>query len=323
MNILAFAILQNLNKIADFLLDKASFLRDGRTEINPIATEHEIAEHVVPKPLFVPLLVALIRKNRPITERLLSLGVSPNSFGFGLNPFSVFVVVNNPECIRKFVTEYKIDVNVKNKNEDTPLFYAIRSPYSNAALISTLISLGADIQHTTFYRGKSVGLLAIAYKMRRWKEASVLVKQGADVIEEGPGKPLEVACLAGFAKGTWEKKKVLLNLLIEGGADINNYRPPQRPIIIELVRRGLEVELQYLLQHHHLELNATDGEGETALDWALSTKHHAAGCASLLFQRGAKFPNRSSDVLILALFHGSVYVGFQVTGVHGPQVGYG
>jgi hypothetical protein len=146
LDILALAILQSLNNVANFLLKNASFLRDGRSRIKPMMTKDEHAEHMVIKPLLTPLLVALSHKNAPIIARLLNIGVFPNSIKLDLSLFIVSVVINNPEYITNFL------INGQRKNKDTFLFDAIGSPYSNAALISILTCLSANIHHTTLYK---------------------------------------------------------------------------------------------------------------------------------------------------------------------------
>jgi hypothetical protein len=290
LDILALAISQSLNDVANFLLKNASFIRDERSRIKPMMTKDEYAEHMVTKPLLTPLLVALSHKNAPIIARLLEMEVFPNSIELDLSPFIVFVVVNNPEYITNFL------INGQGKNKDTSLFDAIGSPCSNAALISILTCLGANIHHTTLYKRRSIIPFVISCAWNRWEEAMVLANHGINLKREG-FRLLEIACLASCKNGTWKKKEALMKLLIEKGADPNNYKPLQQPLIIKLVRRGLDAELRYLLQHHHLKFNVKDAEGNTALDWALLTENPAETCASLLFEQGANFPNRAAERL--------------------------
>ncbi|KAH6658602.1 ankyrin repeat-containing domain protein [Truncatella angustata] len=302
--LLGIAISRGLDQTVNFLLD-------GGAHIDAIVDREINHLDVLGEPrLWTPLFIALTTRNRHVAMKLLDRGASLDALGSGLNALHIAAAANLPELIQRFSKEYPFDANIQDVNGDTALAYAIYSPYSDVALLSLLVRLGANVNFLIVYHGQHISPLSIACMSGRWDLAIELLHRGADatgcrevmVDGSGPGPlhPLRSACSRDIYHkaevGT--KRRTLIEALLNQGADPNRQGHTGEPLIVELVRKKLGTCLQYLLQDGRLYIEQTDAQGKTALAWALSTEHGAPDLGALLLKHRANVPSSSAQTIL-------------------------
>jgi serine/threonine-protein phosphatase 6 regulatory ankyrin repeat subunit B len=129
-----------------------------------------------------------------------------------------YAVLNNYSFLIKWLISHNADVNIKNKNGETPLHYSIYGNSSKNKIRSLLIKCGANTNSTNKYRETPLHYAATYGKM---DVAKLLLSHGAKVnARTGSGEtPLHYATRQ--PSGPKEKRVSTAGLMLENGADIN------------------------------------------------------------------------------------------------------
>eukprot|EP00833_Pecoramyces_ruminatium_P018628 jgi/Orpsp1_1/1192660/evm.model.d7180000095049.1 len=199
----------------------------------------------------------------------------------------------------------KADVNIKNKNNDTPLLLACRK--GNESVVKSLIESGADVNSKNssnetpliigcinkyesivkllIDHGAEVNVkykysetpLIIALKNESEAIIKYLIDKGANVNVKNLNcvTPLIIAC--------WKKNLSIIEYLIEHGADVN-LKNIETPLII-VCRSGNEAIVKCLVEHG-ADVNTKNMNGETPITAALSSNN--SYIKEYLIEKGAK-----------------------------------
>ncbi|KAI1319104.1 ankyrin repeat-containing domain protein [Xylariaceae sp. FL0255] len=156
------------------LRDTVALLLQNRANIN-ISTERS---------RWTPLLFALNNRQSLTAKSLIDQGAALTT-EWGTNALYISAALDLPDIVEYLVKKKGIDPNSGDGFWDTPLIYAITSPYTTENSIPHLLALGADLNQVTFVRGQCWSPLGIALKCRRWELAEQLLDNGADPEHKG------------------------------------------------------------------------------------------------------------------------------------------
>ncbi|KAI1846585.1 hypothetical protein JX265_014031 [Neoarthrinium moseri] len=247
-----------------------------------------------------PLLVALTLRKEDAAMMLLNHGFSPFPGPCGISALHVAAAGGLFGLITCLVQRYRLDINQADYRGDTPLIYALASPFAHQDVLRTLVELGADVRKLTFYKGQSLSPLSVASWLGNPDLVKELLTHGADAKGEKevmiysclrePARPLSCACSGDDGHGTVTRRKATINLLLKAGADPNvfvTHKHQSQPLLARLIRINRDWAAECIIASPRLDIDNTDSLGMAALEWALCTKYGRPQVALSLLQRGA------------------------------------
>ncbi|KAI1847289.1 hypothetical protein JX265_013988 [Neoarthrinium moseri] len=250
--------------------------------------------------IWSPLFVALALRKEDAAMMLLKHGFSPFAGLFGISALHVADAGGLLGLITGLVQLYGLDINQADYRGDTPLLYALASPFAHRDVLRTLVELGADVRKLTIYKGQSLSPLSVASWLGKPDLVEELLTHGADakgekeVMMHGrprqPARPLSCACYGDDGHGTATRRKATINLLLKAGADPNifvTHKDQSEPLLARLIRIKRDWAAECIIASPGLDIDKTDSQGMTALQWALCTKYGRPQVALSLLQRGA------------------------------------
>ncbi|KAI1357997.1 ankyrin repeat-containing domain protein [Xylaria arbuscula] len=255
---------------------------------------------------WTPLLFALNNKQSLVAKLLIDRGASL-ALKRGISAIHVSVASGLLDITEYLVKEKRTNPNIGDRQGDTPLIYAITSPYSTEESISHLFTLGADFNQTTFVRGQYWSPLQIALKCERWELIEQLIDNGVHLEQTTPAgmnHPLLLALLAKSPKKQRIRKRVISKLL--AGADPNMEVSGSLRIgslLSILVRRKLRWETELLLRTGRVDVESKDSSGLTPLSQALSPSSGSSEIAALLLQHGARILQEPATEILRPINH--------------------
>ncbi|KAI1439512.1 ankyrin repeat-containing domain protein [Annulohypoxylon stygium] len=129
---------------------------------------------------WTPLFFALNKRRDRTARRLIDQGASL-ILGSGLTALHMAVAANLRDISTYLINDKGMDLNSGDRNGDTPLVYALTSPYTTEESILHLLTLGADANKRVFVSGQCWSPLSISLRCGRWDFAEKLLDHGADV----------------------------------------------------------------------------------------------------------------------------------------------
>ncbi|KAI1839771.1 hypothetical protein JX266_014018 [Neoarthrinium moseri] len=307
MNLLASDLLQGRTKIFEWLLQH----RDDIGTVDLIdAIDPQPSTRRNP-PYRPPLFVALACRRENSAIALLKHGASPAAGVSGTSVLHVAAAGGLPRSITRLVQHCGSDINQPDDRGNTPLIYALSSPYGNRDVLRALIGLGVDINKLTTCGDELLGPLSIACINSRWDMVMVLLENGADAKGgrmmlghqcRQPALPLYWACIAreNYPEGKKTRRQAVIKELLKEGADPNmsiTYNHRDQPLVVRLISMKRVWEATCLIEDEHYVIDQRDPHDMTALQWTLSTEHGRPVLAWPLLQRGAKVPAVTSHEL--------------------------
>mmetsp|Transcript_25912 Transcript_25912/g.45686 ORF Transcript_25912/g.45686 Transcript_25912/m.45686 type:complete len:878 (-) Transcript_25912:91-2724(-) len=186
----------------------------------------------------------------------------------------------NVKMIRQLVQE-GANMEVSFQEGLTPLRHALRS--CKWEVISCLVELGANVNVTTKYSGKTA--LHIASLHGQIDLVSLLLSRGANIEASDDGKtPLAMACITG--------KLGVMNLLLDKGANMEARDNHGFTPIFHACESG-QLEAVRLLLNRGANVNAVTSVGWTTLSWRLQNSGgRRDALIRLLLERGAKIDSK-------------------------------
>ncbi len=158
------------------------------------------------------------------------------------------VLSNNYEIV-KILVDLGISIDVVDRREQTPLFYAVEKNYIN--IIELLISRGANI-NLQDNNGQSLLFLASD------NVAKILIKNGADVNVKS--KSGETLLFMNILTNNME----MVKLLIKNGADVNIKKSLGETSLFSAID-GNRLEMVKLILENGADINIQSNSGETPL----------------------------------------------------------
>ena len=184
---------------------------------------------------------------------------------------------DKPDVIRYLVENYKLNVNVRNKDHWTPIHVATSLGHIN--VVKYLIEeCHVNIEETM--NGDQTPLIC-ATRSDKFEVIKYLVEEchaNIDVVTEWYGTPLHCALI--------NRNQVTIRYFIEKGADINIKGGVNKQAILHIATKFGLNELVELLIEHGAKMNELDGGLHTPLDWAIIGDR--SGLALMLIHNGAK-----------------------------------
>ncbi|KAI1318792.1 ankyrin repeat-containing domain protein [Xylariaceae sp. FL0255] len=248
---------------------------------------------------WTPLLFALNNRQSLTAKSLIDQGAALTT-EWGTNALHISAALDLPDIVEYLVKEKGIDPNSGDGFWDTPLIYAITSPYATEKSIPHLIALGADVNQVTFVRGQCWSPLGIALKCGRWELAEQLLDNGADPEHKGDSAssqqqtrhlgnnhPLSLALLVKFPKNQRARRHMIPKLL----AKVNLGTEVSGSLLSTLVQRKLRWEIERLLRTGYVDVESRDLSGMTPLERALLPSSGSAEIAAVFLQHGARVPH--------------------------------
>lgn len=250
-----------------------------------------------------------IKSNKlPILKTLLESGSDSQTDSASLYPFplDIFTLIKSAKKHKR--SGIKVDFEIKNKDGDTPLIYAVWK--ENLPIIKELIKFGADVN------GKGIeGITPLLVASSLCKTAEIpqiLIDAGANVNEytdTGMRNPLILASAFG--------KKDTVKLLLKRGVDINATNKMGETALFfastlffhqdlakdlpeedatKLLKNALEEQLNTLklLIKSGADINTTTLENKTPLMWAVSLPGHTK-IVELLLEAGANISYKNNN----------------------------
>lgn len=124
---------------------------------------------------FTPLQIAIKNDNSELVKLLLARGANPGLYCPYGSSLDITVEKNNRE-MTELLIKNKVDINIKNQSEETPIFRAIMK--NNKDFVEYLISNGAEIN----VKGRSIKTpLHSAALLKDPEIAELLISKGADI----------------------------------------------------------------------------------------------------------------------------------------------
>ncbi|KAI1370752.1 ankyrin repeat-containing domain protein [Hypoxylon crocopeplum] len=264
---------------------------------------------------WTPLFLALWERRGLTAKQLLDQGAARTMGGLDINALHLASAANLRDIVTYLVRDKGMDVNFEDRDGNTPLVYAISSPYTAKDFIAHVVEMGADVNKTVVHNNQHLSPLAFALSCQRWDLAEVLLDCGADpsgTNETGPDstlsapnyvlRPLQIALLTKGPSDPWARKRI--TKLLDSGADLPaevRIDGWEGPLLSKLVRSHLKWEVKLLLKKRYVDVEGRDFRGITALDEALSPTSGSPEIAILLLQHGARFLRGSAkNILDLA-----------------------
>ncbi|KAI1286516.1 ankyrin repeat-containing domain protein [Xylaria venustula] len=240
---------------------------------------------------WTPLFFALDSKQSLMAKLLIDRGASLASES-GTSAIHVSVAADLPDITEYLVKEKRINPNARDRQGDTPLIYAIKSPYSTEKSISHLFALGANLNQTTFVRGQYWSPLRIALTCQRWELAEQLIDNGANPEQTtyaGMSHPLLLALLVKSPKNQRIRKRLISKLLarVDPNMEVSGSHRIGSLLSI-LVQRKLRWETELLFRTGCADVESKDSSGLTPLSRALSPSSGSSEIAALLLRHGAR-----------------------------------
>ncbi|KAI3326543.1 ankyrin repeat-containing domain protein [Xylariaceae sp. AK1471] len=215
-------------------------------------------------------------------------------FEKGINALHISAAADLPDIMEYLVKVKGMDPNAGDRFGDTPLIYAITSPYATEKSIAHLSALGANLTKVTSVADRSWSPLAIAMKCERWELAEQLLHKGAvpkQTTYAGLNHPLLLALLVKSSRNRRIRKRILPKLLakVDPNMEVSDSQRIGSLLSI-LVERKLRWETELLLRTGRVDVKSRDSSGRTPLERALSPSSGSTEIAALLLQHGARVP---------------------------------
>ena len=156
---------------------------------------------------------------------------------------------------------HNIGINVTNKNNETPLYWACTSE-NNIDNVITLLEHGADVNVKNSETGESI--LHIAARSADSEIIKCLLDRGisVNITDDQNTTPLWTACRQ-------TKNKDNVTTLLTNGADINITPEPNEmdATILHYAAKFSDAETVKCLLDHNVPVNAIDSDNQTPLMW--------------------------------------------------------
>lgn len=214
------------------------------------------------------------QSNLPLVELLLKHKVDINAAGEGGAPIvASFKSSGNSSEVYDYLLEKGADVNVKNKQEMTPLMLFAQSYKHNKGPVTTrilaLIEAGADINARN-KRGETA--LMLAARKRSKEVVNILLESGADINVENNNSETAI----GMAISNIDNFKLFLAHGANPNIKLNN-----EPLLYRAATRN-PATLKLLLDYEKTDVNVTNNRGDTVLHYLAGRRNHARNLPLLL-----------------------------------------
>lgn len=272
------------NALALFKEEAAGVGGNSRTA----KVEEELDKHKNPNKY---LVAAVLNKNRPEVEYLLSLGGDKNLKNKEGNSLLHLTVDKGDQEMQRMLKEKGADLEIRNSRDETPLMYALQQ--NNSPMIRSLLNLGGDAKAAN-RQGITALHYAVVYTAEDWATRLLLDKGAA------PNTPLvfnDTLMSPLYYAVHYRRSGALAKTLISAGANINEGKKGWTPLMAAVLSHDLPL-LQLLLKNTP-DVNAKGIHGWTALHFAArENQPHmvaallAAGANKRLLDEWGRSPKR-------------------------------
>ncbi|MEE8350105.1 MAG: ankyrin repeat domain-containing protein [Acidobacteriota bacterium] len=230
------------------------------------------------------------RDDLETAERLIEAGANLNAVNnYGVTPLSLACTNGSTAMVERLL---KAGANARavQQTGETVLMTASRS--GNAEVLKLLMAHGADVNGRESRRGQTALMWAV--EQEHVDAARILIEGGADVHARSRSgfTPLLFAAQQGHQDS--------VDTLLGAGVDVNETSPRWGSALVAAAGRGHQ-ELALLLLEMGADPNAADGNGITALHYAMLKGLAAIGNASEHLATNAHLYRPNMSTLVKAL----------------------
>ncbi|KAI3331260.1 ankyrin repeat-containing domain protein [Ustulina deusta] len=278
----------------------------GLSDTVTLLLNNGVDANITAEPLgWTPLFFALSQGQDHTARRLIDRG-SSLILESGTNALHIATAANLLDIMTHLIKDKGIDPNSEDRNGDTPLIYALTSPYTTERSISHLLALGAEANKPVFVSGKYWSPISIALKCQRWEFGKELLDNGADpkgtsglpslqpyATRSEIVHPLLVALFVKSPRNQRTRKKIIPRLLDEVDLNMEVLTPHGiGSLLSTLVYRKLGWETNLILSAGYVDVESRDHWGITPLERALSPSNGSLEVAAILLRHRARIPRR-------------------------------
>ena len=237
-----------------------------------------------------PLLAAVINNNTlSVIEKLVTAKADVNASCMGdRTPLMILAEqtdhrYNPDEQLKKvqYLLSHKANPDIKDKNGDTALIYAVKN-HADKALISSLVSAGADINLAN--NEEQTPLWVAILNNEPAETVKMLIEHGAN-----PNQPDARGEMPLWYLLRTDGDTELACVLIRGGADVEKPNAAGDLPLWYAFNRNVDEKLLETIIAHQTNLNIKNENGDTPLLYAVKNDY-PANIVKLLLSKGAN-PN--------------------------------
>lgn len=264
-----------------------------------------------------PLHNAVQMNNEDMVDLLLRSGANPGlRKRNGATPFIVAGIVGNVRLLELFLSK-DADINERDLHGFTAFMEA--AVYGKVEALRFLYEKGAEVNlgrktmedQEKLKKGGATALMDAAKNGREDAVRILLEEMGANAkARDNMGRNALIHALVNTDDSNME---AIIRLLLHHGTDVNvRGEKGKTPLILAVEKKHL-ILVQMFLEQKHIEIDDTDGEGKTALLWAVEL--NLEDIVKLLCDKGASTDcgnlvrlarrNYNSSLVKLLLRHGA------------------